>query len=106
MNVTDPIVLAKVKIELARLASVPADNISSSSDIKRLGIDSLMSLEAVTNLEREFKVHIPEGKIRSLRKVNDIVRLLVNLRKELPVRGSQGISRRISPLQKREKSRK
>ncbi len=70
----------QVKAIVAKLAKVPAGKISSTADMRKLGIDSLMALEVVANLERAFKIHVPEGKIRGVVRVDQIVKLVDELR--------------------------
>jgi acyl carrier protein len=41
--------------------------------IEELGVDSLMAIELMVALDKEYKIDIPEDKFRSIKNVNDAV---------------------------------
>ena len=93
----------RVRTLVAQLAKVPTSRVASKSDVRKLGIDSLVALELVARLERAFRVHIPEGKIRDIVRVDQIVSLIAGLKKS-SVQASQ--SSRTGPQRKRQRTAK
>ena len=93
----------RVRTLVAKLAKVSADKVTSKSDVRKLGIDSLVALELVSNLERAFHVHIPEGKIRDIVRVDQIVSMIAGLKKSS---GQAGLYRRSGPHRKRQRAAK
>ena len=57
------------------------DEIPDSTPFKELGIDSMMAIEIIAELERRYKLKIPEGEIE---KVVDLDSLVTLLRSRLP----------------------
>jgi len=74
-------VMIKVKGLIARLTKMPLEKVADKSDIRKLGIDSLMVLELIANIERTFRIRIPEGKIRSIKRVDQISELIIELKR-------------------------
>jgi acyl carrier protein len=91
----------RVRTLVAKLAKVPTDRVTSKSDVRKLGIDSLIALELVASLERAFHVHIPEGKIRDIVRVDQIVNTIAGLKKSS---GHVGLSHRTGPHRKRQRA--
>ena len=71
---------AKVKAAVVKLVNVPLNRISSTADIRKLGIDSLMALELVAVIERTFRIHVPESRIRNIIRIDQIVKLVNGLK--------------------------
>lgn len=91
----------KVKAIVAKFAKRPPEKIPTAADLRKLGIDSLMALEVVSHLERAFKIHIPEGRIRGIVRVDQIVHMLDELRAATHVRAKT--SGRVAPSSKKRK---
>ena len=72
---------SRVRTVVAQLAKIPPTKVASKSDVRKLGIDSLVALELIARLERAFHVHIPEGKIRDIVRIDQIVTLIAGLKK-------------------------
>mgnify|MGYP001581857134 FL=1 len=70
----------KVKDLIARQTRVSPSRLSANTDIRKLGVDSLMALELVANIEKVFRIRIPEDRIRTIRKVGQIVTMVMQLR--------------------------
>ncbi len=58
---------------VVELAGVPADHVTIDRPLKDLGIDSLVALELVVRMERQFGVRLTEDEIRNIRTIRDIV---------------------------------
>jgi len=94
---------SRVRTLVAQLAKVPTNRVASKSDVRKLGIDSLVALELVAHLERAFRVHIPEGRIRDIVRIDQIVSMIAGLKKSS---GQAGQSRRTRPQRKRQRAAK
>ena len=79
----------KLKEEIKKIVSevseVPQEQLKEDARfVEDLGIDSMMALEIVANIEKKYKVVIPEEeipKIRSLKDVYDIMEKLLKTKK-------------------------
>ena len=79
----------KLKEEIKKIVSevseVPQEQLREDARfVEDLGIDSMMALEIVANIEKKYKVVIPEEeipKIRSLKDVYDIMEKLLKTKK-------------------------
>ena len=79
----------KLKEEIKKIVSevseVPQEQLKEDARfVEDLGIDSMMALEIVANIEKKYKIVIPEEeipKIRSLKDVYDIMEKLLKTKK-------------------------
>jgi len=79
----------KLKEEIKKIVSevseIPQEQLKEDARfVEDLGIDSMMALEIVANIEKKYKVVIPEEeipKIRSLKDVYDIMEKLLKTKK-------------------------
>ena len=51
---------------LARAADVSVDNLTGETKIEDLGIDSMMAIEIVAEVEREYQIQVPEAELQQL----------------------------------------
>lgn len=51
------------------------DDIPDETPFSELGIDSMIALEIVSELEREYKVRVPEEELKSLTNFDSMVKL-------------------------------
>ncbi len=79
----------KLKEEIKKIVSevseIPQEQLKEDARfVEDLGIDSMMALEIVANIEKKYKIVIPEEeipKIRSLKDVYDIMEKLLKTKK-------------------------
>ena len=58
---------------VAKVRSIPRENVSLDSPLVDLGFDSLDTTVLLFDLEKLFNISIPDDDVRSVRTVNDIV---------------------------------
>jgi len=63
--------LRAIVMEVAELDEVPDDE-----SFKDLGIDSMMAIEIVADVERTYKVKIPEAELEQITDLLSVVRLV------------------------------
>ena len=64
-------VLRGIVAEIAELDEVPDDKA-----FKDLGIDSIMAIEIVAEVERRYKLKIPEQELEQIRDLNSVLSLV------------------------------
>ena len=65
--------LRAIVIEVAELDD---DKVEDSAKFKDLGIDSMMAIEIVADVERQYKVKIPEDELATITDLDSVVRLV------------------------------
>jgi acyl carrier protein len=65
--------LREIVLEVAELDEVP-----DSKPFKDLGIDSMMAIEIVAEVERRYKIKIPEGELEQIRDLDSVVTLVAS----------------------------
>ena len=60
--------LREIVLEIAELDEVPDEK-----PFKDLGIDSMMAIEIVAEVERRYKIKIPEQELEQIRDLNSVV---------------------------------
>lgn len=74
----------KIKEIIANVTSIdPGEIGDSDAFVDDLDLDSLSLLEIGVDIDYEFKLNLPEERMRELRTVEDAVRLVINRRQEL-----------------------
>ena len=63
--------LRAIVMEVAEIDEVPDDQ-----PFKDLGIDSMMAIEIVADVERTFKIKIPEDELQTITDLASVVRLV------------------------------
>jgi acyl carrier protein len=63
--------LREIIIEVAEIDEVPDD-----TPFKDLGIDSMMAIEIIAEVEREYKLRIPEEELENITDLNSVVALV------------------------------
>ncbi len=71
MNVQERVIRA-----IARACRLDPERVHPEATFEELGVDSLMGLEIVFELEEEFKVSIPENIAVGMRSVRDVIERL------------------------------
>ena len=57
---------------LAKYLNIAADGVGEDSRLEDLGLDSLGALELVFQIEEEFKVNVPDDRIREFKTVRAV----------------------------------
>ncbi|MET0390301.1 MAG: acyl carrier protein [Polyangiales bacterium] len=65
--------LRAIVAEIAEIDEVP-----DAKPFKDLGIDSMMAIEIVAEVERRYKLKIPEGEIEQVRDLDSVVALVAS----------------------------
>jgi acyl carrier protein len=63
--------LRAIVAEIAEIDEVPDD-----TSFKELGIDSMMAIEIVAEIERRYKLKVPEEELQKIRDLNSVVALV------------------------------
>ncbi len=63
--------LKEIIIEVAEIEDIPDDK-----PFKDLGIDSMMAIEIITDVERYYKIKIPEEELERIVDLNSVVVLV------------------------------
>lgn len=66
----------KLRAIVAEVSEI--DEIPDETPFSELGIDSMIALEIVAEVEREYKVRVPEEELKSLTNFDSVVRLFEN----------------------------
>jgi acyl carrier protein len=64
----------KLRAIVAEVAEI--DEVPDGTPFKDLGIDSMMAIEIVSDVERTFKVKIPEAELEQISDLDSVVRLV------------------------------
>lgn len=70
-------VLARVKAIIADLSGLEAHDIKADSELADLGIDSLVGMELITELESSFEIELPESEIQAVVDVPGLMKCLL-----------------------------
>lgn len=73
--------LDNFKAFLERRHGVSPEDITSSLELKSVGIDSLETVELVMELEEEFSLSIPEDDASQIQSVGDAIRYILEQRR-------------------------
>jgi acyl carrier protein len=72
--VTEELVRAEVKRLIAELTERdPGEITDTALFVDDLGVDSLMAIEVMVNLDKRYKIDIPESEFNQIKNVNDSV---------------------------------
>jgi acyl carrier protein len=63
--------LRAIVAEVAEIDEVPDD-----APFKDLGIDSMMAIEIIAEIERTYKIKVPENELEQVRDLNSVVGLV------------------------------
>jgi acyl carrier protein len=64
----------KLRAIVAEVAEI--DEVPDTTPFKDLGIDSMMAIEIVADVERTYKIKIPEGELEQISDLESVVRLV------------------------------
>ena len=77
-NITAERVREEVRNRVAELTEVDPSEISDTADfMDELGVDSLMAIELMVALDKEYKIDIPEDEFRQIKNVDQAVEVVM-----------------------------
>jgi len=72
----------EIKKIVSEVSEVPQEQLKEDARfVEDLGIDSMMALEIVANIEKKYKVVIPEEEIPKIRSLKDVYNIMEKLLK-------------------------
>lgn len=78
MEITAEVVREEVRKRVAELTeSEPSDVTDEADFMEELGVDSLMAIELMVALDKEYKIDIPEEEFRQIKNVNQAVEVVM-----------------------------
>ncbi len=77
-DITAEKVREEVRNRVAELTEVEPSEISDTADfMDELGVDSLMAIELMVALDKEYKIDIPEDEFREIKNVDQAVEVVM-----------------------------
>ena len=74
MQITEEQVREEVRSRVAELTELEPSEVKNTSDfIEELGVDSLLAIELMVALDKEYKIDIPEEEFREIKNVDEAV---------------------------------
>ena len=64
----------KLRAIVAEVAEI--DDVPDDASFKDLGIDSMMAIEIIAEVERSYKIKVPENELEQVRDLNSVVSLV------------------------------
>jgi acyl carrier protein len=64
----------KLRSIVAEVAEI--DEVPDETSFKDLGIDSMMAIEIIAEVERSYRIKIPENELEQVRDLNSVVELV------------------------------
>jgi acyl carrier protein len=64
----------KLRAIVAEVAEV--DEVPDGTAFKELGIDSMMAIEIIAEIERTYKIKVPEDELQQVRDLDSVVALI------------------------------
>ena len=71
---SDPELREKLRAVVAEVAEI--DDVPDDVSFKELGIDSMMAIEIIAEIERTYKIKVPEQELEQVRDLNSVVALV------------------------------
>lgn len=69
-------VAAELRRLIAEIVEVPEESITEASSFADLGADSLMALEIVANIEKKYRIQVPEEDLQRIKSFGDTIALV------------------------------
>jgi acyl carrier protein len=73
---SDPELREKLRAVVAEIAEI--DEVPDAVPFKELGIDSMMAIEIIAEIERTYKIKVPEQELEQVRDLNSVVALVTS----------------------------
>ncbi len=78
MEITAEMVREEVRNRVAELTETDPSEVTDEADfMEDLGVDSLMAIELMVALDKEYKIDIPEEEFRQIKNVNQAVEVVM-----------------------------
>lgn len=78
MEITAEKVREEVRNRVAEMTETDPEEVTDEADfMENLGVDSLMAIELMVALDKEYKIDIPEEEFRQIRNVNQAVEVVM-----------------------------
>ncbi|GAB4109069.1 MAG: hypothetical protein Kow001_08480 [Acidobacteriota bacterium] len=78
MEITAEKVREEVRNRVAELTETDPSEVTDEADfMEDLGVDSLMAIELMVALDKEYKIDIPEEEFRQIKNVNQAVEVVM-----------------------------
>ena len=78
MEITAEQVRKEVRERVAELTEMEPEEVTDAADfIEELGVDSLMAIELMVALDKEYKIDIPEEEFREIKNVSQAVEVVM-----------------------------
>jgi acyl carrier protein len=71
---SDPDLREKLRAVVAEIAEI--DEVPDDVAFKELGIDSMMAIEIIAEIERSYGIKVPEDELQTVRDLNSVVALV------------------------------
>lgn len=72
-----------IKSLVSRIIEIPEENVDLNANLYTdLNVDSLIGVEILTSLDKEYDLDVPEDKLQEINTLNDIVALVKELLSE------------------------
>ena len=70
----------EIKSLVSRVIKIPEDKIDLNANLfTELGVDSLLGVEIFAALDKKYGLDVPEGKLKDIRTLKDIIGLVKDL---------------------------
>jgi acyl carrier protein len=70
----------EIRSLVARVIKQPEDKVDVNANLfTELGVDSLLGVEIFASLDKKYGLDVPEGKLRDIHTLNDIIALVKGL---------------------------
>lgn len=69
-------VAGELRSLIAEIVEVPEESITEASSFADLGADSLMALEIVANIEKKYRIQVPEEDLQRIKSFGDTIALV------------------------------
>jgi len=71
----------EIRSLVSKVIKIPEERIADDADLfSDLGVDSLLGVEILASLDKKYKLDIPETRIKDIKTVNDITRVVGELK--------------------------
>ncbi|MBU0574211.1 MAG: acyl carrier protein [Candidatus Margulisiibacteriota bacterium] len=70
----------EIRATVSKVIKMPEEKIGDDTDLfSELGVDSLLGVEILANLDKKYKLDIPENRLKKIRTLNNIVEVVNDL---------------------------
>ncbi|MBU0672025.1 MAG: acyl carrier protein [Candidatus Margulisbacteria bacterium] len=67
----------EIKTLVSKVIKIPEDKIDANANLfAELGVDSLLGVEIIASLDKQYDLDVPEEKLKNINTLNDIIGLV------------------------------